>query len=159
VTYEPIPYAFEQGIFEALQGIKSGDQGNFSPHRGTRSRPLFWHLPLPRRRRGRPPDDLALEAGFLSMRKAGQAFPEIGRQVRRREQTAFRASRWRRRFCRSPPGLPELPRSCGTEPPLDMLMTLQGVYTRNRSVRCGRALGERHGGCASGNWRARSIGA
>ena len=30
--------------------------------------------------------------------------------------------------------------SCGTEPPLDMLMTLQ-VYMRNRSVRCRRALG------------------
>src|SRR6185369_17710944 len=31
-------------FFEALQGIKSGDQGNFFPHQGIRSRPLFWHL-------------------------------------------------------------------------------------------------------------------
>ena len=44
--------------------------------------------------------DLALEAGFVHV-KAPQAFPEIGRQVRRREQTAFRASRWRRRSCRA----------------------------------------------------------
>jgi len=28
-------------FFEALQGIKSGDQGNFFPHQGIRSRPLF----------------------------------------------------------------------------------------------------------------------
>ena len=49
--------------------------------------------------------DLALEAGFVHV-IARQAFPEIGRQVRRREQTAFRASRWRRRSCRSPPDLP-----------------------------------------------------
>jgi hypothetical protein len=48
--------------------------------------------------KGAPPDarsreaDLALEAGFVHV-KARQAFPEIGRQVRRREQTAFRASR------------------------------------------------------------------
>ena len=34
--------------------------------------------------------DLALEAGFVHV-IARQAFPEIGRQVRRREQTAFRA--------------------------------------------------------------------
>ena len=28
-------------FFGALQGIKSGDQGNFFPHQGIRSRPLF----------------------------------------------------------------------------------------------------------------------
>ena len=31
-------------FFAALQGIKSGDQGNFFPHQGIRSRPTFWHL-------------------------------------------------------------------------------------------------------------------
>ena len=31
-------------FFEALQGIKSGDQGNFFPHQGIRSRHTFWHL-------------------------------------------------------------------------------------------------------------------
>jgi hypothetical protein len=29
-----------------LQGIKSGDQGNFFPHQGIRSRPLFWPFAL-----------------------------------------------------------------------------------------------------------------
>ena len=31
-------------FFAALQGIKSDDQGSFSPHQGIRSRPLFWYL-------------------------------------------------------------------------------------------------------------------
>jgi hypothetical protein len=53
--------------------------------------------------------DLALEAGFVHV-KARQAFPEIGRQVRRREQTAFRASRWRRRSCRALPDAPAPPK-------------------------------------------------
>ena len=71
-------------FFEALQGIKSDDQGNFFAHQGIRSRPLFWHLlcrqmrssrqtsSSPRRRGGRrqmleaAEADLALEAGFLS---------------------------------------------------------------------------------------------
>src|SRR5580704_9998936 len=66
---------------------------------------------LPRRRRGRrqmleaAEADLALEVGFVHV-KAPQAFPEIARQVRRREQTAFRASRWRRRSCRALPDAP-----------------------------------------------------
>jgi hypothetical protein len=53
--------------------------------------------------------DLALEAGFVHV-IARQAFPEIGRQVRRREQTAFRASRWRRRSCRALPDAPAPPK-------------------------------------------------
>ena len=53
--------------------------------------------------------DLALEAGFVHV-KARQAFPEIGRQVRRREQTAVRASRWRRRSCRALPDAPAPPK-------------------------------------------------
>src|SRR5258708_37327526 len=56
--------------------------------------------------------DLALEAGFVHV-KARQAFPEIGRQVRRREQTAFRASRWRRRSCRALPDAPAPPKAAG----------------------------------------------
>jgi hypothetical protein len=42
--------------------------------------------------------------------KTRQAFPEIGRQVRRREQTTFRASRWRRRSCRALPDAPAPPK-------------------------------------------------
>jgi hypothetical protein len=53
--------------------------------------------------------DLALEAGFVHV-IARQAFPEIGRQVRRREQTVFRASRWRRRSCRALPDAPAPPK-------------------------------------------------
>ena len=53
--------------------------------------------------------DLALEAGFVHV-IARQAFPEIGRQVRRREQTAVRASRWRRRSCRTLPDAPAPPK-------------------------------------------------
>jgi hypothetical protein len=52
-----------------------------------------------------PKPDLALEAGFVHV-KARQAFPKIGRQVRRREQTTFRASRWRRWSCRALPDAP-----------------------------------------------------
>ena len=95
--------------------------------------------------------DLALEAGFVHV-KARQAFLEIGRQVRRREQTAFRlrdggigpVAR-----CQTH----QLHPSCGTEPPLDMLMTLQGVYekslgtlspspSRSATVDALRAIGE-----------------
>jgi hypothetical protein len=53
--------------------------------------------------------DLALEVGFVHV-KAPQAFPEIARQARRREQTAFRASRWRRRSCRALPDAPAPPK-------------------------------------------------
>jgi hypothetical protein len=49
--------------------------------------------------------DLALEVGFVHV-KARQAFPEIGRQARRREQTAFR----RRRSCRALPDAPAPPK-------------------------------------------------
>jgi iron complex transport system substrate-binding protein len=42
--------------------------------------------------------------------KARQAFPEISRQIRRRDQTAFRASRWRRRSCRALPDAPAPPK-------------------------------------------------
>ena len=37
VPRKPMPYPLEQGIFWALQGIKSGDQGNFDPDQGIRS--------------------------------------------------------------------------------------------------------------------------
>jgi hypothetical protein len=81
-------------FFEALQGIKSGDQGNFFPHQGIRSRPLFGICfddkcdrprqtsSLPRRQRGRrqmleaAEADLAPEAGFCPCERR-QAFPEI----------------------------------------------------------------------------------
>ena len=53
--------------------------------------------------------DLALEVGFVHV-KARHAFPEIARQARRREQTAFRASRWRRRSCRALPDAPAPPK-------------------------------------------------
>ena len=41
---------------------------------------------------------------------------EFGRQVRRRERTAFRASRWRRRSCRSPPDVPSSTEAAGPNP-------------------------------------------
>jgi hypothetical protein len=129
-------------FFEALQGIKSGDQGNFSSHQGIRARPLFWHLfadkcdrpDRPRlcregeegaARRSRARSRLFVHA------QARQAFPEIWSPSSSTRTNGVLASRWRRRSCRSPPGLTELHRSCGTEPPLDMLMTLQGVYEKS----------------------------
>jgi hypothetical protein len=45
-----------------------------------------------------------------------------------------------------------------SEPPLDKLMTLQGVYEKWLGT-LPPTLGERHGGRASGNGRAQSIGA
>jgi hypothetical protein len=56
---------------------------------------------------------------------------KFGRQVRRRQQTAFRVSRWRRPVLSLAARRTELHRSCGTEPSLDMLMTLQGVYEKS----------------------------
>src|SRR6267154_4436642 len=62
-------------------------------------------------RRREAPDTQRLQRGrgFVHV-KARQAFPEIGRQVRRREQTAVRASRWRRRSCRALPEAPAPPK-------------------------------------------------
>jgi len=98
-------------FFEALQGIKSGDQGNFFPHQGIRSRPLFGICfadkmrssrqtsSLPRRRRGRRQTleaaeaDLALESGSCPCERRDRQFRKFGRQVRRRKQTAFLHSR------------------------------------------------------------------
>src|SRR5580693_9115538 len=51
-----------------------------------------------RRREALDPQRLQRGRGFVHV-KAGQAFPEIGRQVRRREQTAVPASRWRHCCC------------------------------------------------------------
>jgi hypothetical protein len=42
VSYEPIPYASEQGIFCGLQGIKSGDQGKFRPDQGIPLSSAIW---------------------------------------------------------------------------------------------------------------------
>ena len=62
-----------------------------------------------RRREAPDPQRLQRGRGFVHL-KACQAFPEIGRQVRRREQTAVRASRWRRRSCRALPDAPAPPK-------------------------------------------------
>jgi hypothetical protein len=62
-----------------------------------------------RRREAPDPQRLQRGRGFVHV-KARQAFPEIGRQVRRREQTAVRASRWRRRSCRALPDAPAPPK-------------------------------------------------
>ena len=80
--------------------------------------------------------------------KARQAFPEIwspSSSTRTNDVSGFAmaASVLSRAARRT-----ELRRSRRTEPPLDMLMTLQGVY--EKSLGCRRALGERHGGRASG---------
>ena len=73
--------------------------------------------------------DLALEAGFVQ--KARQAFPEIWppKFVDANKWT-FRDSRWRRRSCRALPD-PPAPPKLRDRPPLDMLMTLQGVYEKS----------------------------
>src|SRR5438105_5791742 len=62
-----------------------------------------------RRREAPDPQRLQRGRGFVHV-NARQAFPEIGRQVRRREQTAVRASRWRRRSCRALPEAPAPPK-------------------------------------------------
>src|SRR5207248_8387268 len=62
-----------------------------------------------RRREAPDPQRLQRGRGFVHV-KARQAFPEIDRQVRRREQTAVRASRWRLRSCRALPDAPAPPK-------------------------------------------------
>jgi hypothetical protein len=44
VLYGPIPYASEQGIFAALQGIKSGAQGNSRPDQGISRWSAIWRF-------------------------------------------------------------------------------------------------------------------
>src|SRR6202048_4570446 len=85
----------------ALQGIKSGDQGSFRRDQGIRFRPLFGLPPDDKsdRSKSRKPD-LELDAGFCPCdRRARHA--EIARRARRRERSAFRASRWRHRSRRA----------------------------------------------------------
>jgi hypothetical protein len=74
--------------------------------------------------------DLAIEAGSLSERRARHS-RKFGRQVRRRKQTAFSGFAMAASVLSLAARLTELHRSCGTEPPLDMLMTLQGVYEKS----------------------------
>ena len=93
-------------FFAALQGIKSGDQGSFRRDQGIRFRPLFGLPPDDKsdRSKSRKPD-LELDAGFCPCeRRARHA--EIARRARRRERSAFRASRWRHRSRRAPPAAP-----------------------------------------------------
>jgi hypothetical protein len=165
-------------FFAALQGIKSGDQGDFPV---IRESALVHHFGIcladkcdrpdrprtsPRRRRGRrqmleaAEADLALEACFCPCERRARHSRKFGRRTRRREQTAFWASRWRRRSCRAPPDAPSSTEAAGprVRTPLDMLMTLQGVYEKLLGT-LPPSLRERHGGRASGNGRARSIGA
>ena len=100
--------------------------------------------------------DLALEAGFV--RRRARRSQKFGRQSS--------STRTNGRFGLRDGGVGPVARcqtlqlhpSCGTEPPLDMLMTLQGIYekslgTLSPSPRRSATVG------ASGNWRARSIGA
>jgi hypothetical protein len=75
--------------------------------------------------------DLALEAGFLSHVKGAPGIP--------RNLVAKFVDANKRRFGLRDAAsvlslaarLTELHRSCGTEPPLDILMTLQGVYEKS----------------------------
>ena len=119
----------------ALQGIKSGDQGDFPV---IRESALVHHFGIcladkcdrpdrprtsPTRRRGRrqmletAEADLALEACFCPCERRARHSRKFGRRARRREQTAFRA------FAMAPPVLSraarctELHRSRGTESP------------------------------------------
>ena len=114
-------------FFEALQGIKSGDQGNFFPHQGIRSRPLLafaltTNAIVPDRPRlcregkegaarcSKPPKPISRPKPAFVHVKGARHSRKFGRQVRRREQTAFRASRWRRRSCRALPDAPAPPK-------------------------------------------------
>ena len=66
----PIPYASEQGIFcgltgnflAALQGIKSGDQGNFRPDQGIPLSSALWAFARPTIRSSRQISDVAEKA-------------------------------------------------------------------------------------------------
>ena len=72
--------------------------------------------------------DLALEAGFVHV-KARQAFPEIwppSSSTRTNGVSGFAMAAPVAR-CQTH----QLHPSCGTKPPLDMLMTLQGVYEKS----------------------------
>ena len=44
MLYAPIPYASEQGIFAAFQGIKSGAQGNSRPDQGISRWSAIWRF-------------------------------------------------------------------------------------------------------------------
>src|SRR5260370_37325982 len=134
-------------FFGALQGIKSGDQGNFFPHQGIRSRPLF----------GICFDDKCDRPDRPRLCREGEEGAADARSRRSR-------SRARSRFCpcEGAPGIPgnlaakfvdankrlfglpyvgvgpvarcqthQLDPTCGPEPPLDMLMTPQGVYEKS----------------------------
>src|SRR5262249_31991762 len=59
--------------------------------------------------------DLAIEAGFLSERRARHS-RKFGRQVVDANKRRFRASPWRRRSCRSPPDLPSSTKAAGPNP-------------------------------------------
>jgi hypothetical protein len=99
----------------ALQGIKSGDQGSFRRDQGIRFRPLFGLPPDDKsdRSKSRKPD-LELDAGFCPCdRRARHA--EIARRARRRERSAFRASRLAASVASRAASCTKLHRSRGTE--------------------------------------------
>ena len=100
----------------ALQGIKSGDQGNFHPDQGIPLSPLFWGLlpcrqsdrpdrsrTVPRRRTGRRQmlevAEADLEHGFVHPQACRKSLAE---RVDANDR-AFRASRWRRGSRRTRP--------------------------------------------------------
>jgi len=60
--------------------------------------------------------DLALEAGFCPCERRARHSRKFGRRARRREQTTFLASRWRRRSCRAPPDAPSSAEAAGPNP-------------------------------------------
>ena len=103
-------------IFCGLQGIKSGDQGNFHPDQGIPLSPLFWGLSpcrqsdrpdrsrtVPRRRTGRRQmlevAEADLEHGFVHPQACRKSLTE---RVDAHGRT-FRASRWRRGSRRTRP--------------------------------------------------------
>src|ERR1700732_4792320 len=111
-----------RGVFCDLQGIKSGDQGNFHPDQGIPLSPLFWGLlpcrqsdrpdrsrTVPRRRTGRRQmlevAEADLEHGFVHPQACRKSLAE---RVDANDR-AFRAPRWRRGSRRTRPSAPSSP--------------------------------------------------
>ena len=75
--------------------------------------------------------DLALEAGFCPGERRARAFPEIWSLSSSTRTNGFGLRDGSVRSCRSPPDAPSSTEAAGPNPPLDMLMTLQGVYEKS----------------------------
>jgi hypothetical protein len=106
-------------FFAALQGIKSGDQGNFCPDQGIPLSSAIWAFALPtirspptdpkRCREGEPRRRCSKSPKPISSSGAPRGVPQIARRVRRRERSGvpgFTVAAWSRVARASAPSSP-----------------------------------------------------